>query len=32
MADAIMENCLQKSKGQRTDDMTVLVAKLWKSA
>lgn len=32
MADIIMENCLQKSKGQRTDDMTVLVAKLWKSA
>lgn len=32
MADIIMENCLKKSKGQTTDDMTVLVAKLWKSA
>ncbi|MDD4833455.1 MAG: stage II sporulation protein E [Lutispora sp.] len=32
MADAIMENCLQKSKGKTPDDMTVLVAKIWKSA
>jgi len=32
MADIIMEKCLEKSKGQTSDDMTVLVAKIWKSA
>ncbi|SHJ08591.1 stage II sporulation protein E [Lutispora thermophila] len=32
MADIIMEKCLEKSKGQTPDDMTVLVAKIWKSA
>jgi len=32
LADIIMEKCMEKSKGQLLDDMTVLVAKIWKSA
>lgn len=30
IADSIMESCLLKSKGQVVDDMTILVAKVWK--
>ncbi len=30
IADSIMESCLMESKGQIGDDMTILVAKVWK--
>lgn len=30
IADSIMESCLLKSRGQVVDDMTILVAKVWK--